>query len=665
MILQSGIVPYGYDLQLPFLGECPSGLPGILIEKAMWVAVAEKRRLLNDDLSDVDLAQFSLFTHGDGTNDPLGFVENDIEPTPGADIFDSRLSPSGAIFALPLDYIVDLRRYLTSQVFNKYDTDYSNHFVEADFLNNFYPGSSGQVAANDPAQNLNAHSRQEQSLPFALSFPFPSIPAFVFTTDINTLGGSGILFDRDFGETIFNPYPNTGSTKRSFLINTNGIADSRGRAQFLTAPFFPMFQKTNGSLVTPNSRDLSSGYVLAFNPDEVDISEVNSGRVKLNGDLLFSDTEYKIGTQDITTETYDTDFVDHFSFVSSSDRVIAGTKRVDSTRVFLTPSAKAAGVYRTSVVNRKSDFPNAGIESGVISSWPRPSGLFPIKESNTQQLNNGYEVFDECFWFNEGSGLAAVSPFTGRAMWVRSSEQTVMANATGTHTWREDMVGLKLIGNIIYKASDITNTTGDRSMVLGRWNSETLDFVDDIAGNTTASSQTITDFDYDGSIFYLIDNSFSNNEIFLFDNTFTFLRSYEATGQDFEKTKIFAIDNSILCKRINNLNTPADLVPVGFPTGTSTPTLGTFKSITNFMGPAIRDVYDMEEVTTATQINNGVWAAVNVSGITSGSSGALNNIGVVRIEEMPTEWIVREMYIVENFNFEQQRNINMIFKSIN
>jgi hypothetical protein len=667
MVLQSGIVPYEWDITMPFRGDLPSGVAGLIIEQAMWVAVAERRRLRQTELADMDLDHFQILNPSGPGPDPFDFSSTNFEPTPGADNFDFHKAEVGPLSALVLDYIVDLRRFLKSDVWSRYDTEYTDDAIEADVLNNFYPGSSGQAALNDPFGDLTPYARQEQPLGIKSFFPLEFQSAFVLSNDINTLGGSGVMFDRDFGEVMFNPFPWISSTNTSDLRDNNSNIDAAQRARFMSRPFFPMFQKPNGTLITTNSRESSAFIGAGRNADEFTISDAVAGRMKLNGDLLFADTKYRIGVQDIETDTYDTDFVDHFTYVSSSDRVIVnGGGRVPDSRVFLTPGAKAEGVYRVAVVNEKADFPNGAVPSGLISTWPPPSGMFQLKNTVTQQIQDGYEVLNAGFWVNEGSGLALISPFTGRALWVRPADNRPSPNAFNTHTWEDDTVGLELIGNQVVKMVNDSSSSPGSAMGIMRWNADDLDFVDDVFSSTLASAQILRDFCFDGTNYYAIDFTASNLEIFRFDSSFNFVDSFESTAQDFSKTKIFAENGQILVRRFNfNDERPVALLPLTFPATGSIPVLGTPKEVINFIGPAIRDIYDMTTVTGSTTVTNGNWALGNVSGQTGGSSPAINSVFLLRLEELATEWHVREMIEITDVNFLGTDNINFIYRDIN
>ena len=679
MVLQSGVRPYCFDYPMPYnIGNDPSGQIGFLIEQAMWVAVAEKRRLTPDDDPDIDSFKLVLY-------EPPGLnaTFQNFEPTPEGSIFGTPMGEFDPLWAAVLDYIVDTRNALRS-MFGEFDSEYDTDEIEADFLNNWYPGSSGQVFLLSPENTVSGpHAREEIQLDVEFVFPtIEEVPTEVCSLDINSLGGSGVLFDRDYGELIYNPYPWVAETRLGSVADGIGFdSDFRERASVVMKPIYPMFQKTNGSLITVNSREAIG--VAGWTPSTPwSIDQLALGRVRIDGDNFTADTEFLISQEDLrdVVETTDMTFVSHFS---APDSVVSRPRNydqenqiVDSGSAFCSPSAKSEGLYRIAAVNRFTNFPNTTIESGLISTYPQPSSLlgFNYRDSDTQQFNEGYEVFDEGFWINEGSGLALISPLTGRAMYTRLADhfgaaRGVNGNPTGIAGGWQRGHGMLVVGGSVYKTESTSSSVG--TFRIAAFDEETLDYQNNLEHTFVSSGpSTVTDLEHDGTDFWVMDSSASAGEIYQFDgSTFAFIHQWEATSIPFSKDKLFWIPSmSQFFVKTGGASSPQELIPITFPPPpTSIPTTGTAKPITNFLGGAIRDVYDIIEVNGATTIDDGIYALCNVSGVIGGGVGYTSDVVICRIEEGASEWFVRSQLKVQDVNIRggtDETNLNFRFRAV-
>ena len=679
MVLQSGVRPYCFDYPVPYsIQNNPSGLIGFLLEQAMWIAVAEKRRLQPDTLADYDIFKLVKYTPP-GLNATFEF----FEPTPEGTIFGKPMGDHDPLWAgAVLDYIVDTRSAVRS-VISSFDCVYADDEIEADFLNGWYPGSSGQVYLYSPNGTVSGpHAREEIQLP-TTGFPPDEVPTEVCSLDVNSLGGSGILLDRDFGELHYNPYPWIAERVQGSLADGIGFnSDFKERATIVAQPVFPNFQKTGGTLITVNSRENTNNAAWSppsmWTPDEVAL-----GYVRIDGDNFFvgPDSEVMIGSEDMyDTNTWDTTFVSHFTPISTSSRtrnIFIQTQIVPDGSMFCNPGAKSYGSYRIAIANRVANFPNTTIESGVISTYPEPSGFSiaasQLRDTVTQQRLLGYEAFDEGFWVNEGSGLALISPLSGRCMWVRPADDgAAEADEPLGGGWQGSR-GLQVVGGSIYKLGPLT-VNGET--IFLEFDEETLDYVGGTTGQIGVPgggpSLTIEDFTYDGTDFWVLDSGASASEVYQFNgSTFALIQEWEATSAGFNlnwitwipsKSKFYVKDAAF------GSTAPIQLLDVSFPPASSVPTTGTSKPIVNFLGPAIRDIYDMVEVTTATQIDNGIYALCNISGVIGGGAGYINDVGIIRIEEVGNEWLVRSQQVIQSVNFRrtapESRNVNFRFRAV-
>lgn len=444
MVMTSGVVPYQYDTDVPLRSDrqSPIAHSGIFLEQGMFVLNAERRRYKGEiDNDDFD---WRLWTSIDGVN--RGF-----EPTGSGFWMGSPLSPVGPLPGIVLNPILDLRKNLMLHLLEDgfaEDSDYLPERFRRDWLHNAYPNSpSGfnEITAEDNCSGDGAYFRRA-----------PLHPGEQLSTDIGVLGTSGVLFDIDFGEIMYNPLPRIGRSLFAdqnslahkaldeFLFNNNtSIAISPG-IPIPVSPVFPAFQTTTGSVVTTTSRDIKNNQsnYWSINSTEVrsqlpfNTLHVESGVFQLDGDVLRHDSKYYFGTGGTNAEE---DFlpVGEFAFSQSGIRAIGrpvhlnfdfGTKipsgqNSNISRVYLDPAGTSddpitSGVYHIAVANSGTNVPHSAAASGTVSHWP---------SGNPGPTAPGFHVFDDCIWVRDqsanlnASGMAIISPHDGTAMWLRNA----------------------------------------------------------------------------------------------------------------------------------------------------------------------------------------------------------------------------------------------------
>lgn len=480
MVVSSGQrVPYLYDAPLAVRardGAWPGpvtpniDVSGVTIEQAMFVYNAELRKWGGGFGSSFI---YNLYSHPDIA--PSGF-----EPKANGDTLTGLV---GGVASIPsVDNIEQMRDNLRS-LFREYadDSGYDRFdFLEAWLISAYPESPSGALVVVDLGFGSSFINR---------TFLRPAAEHVAngdfIDTDPHWLGGSGVFFDIDWGEVIFNPFP--------FPSVDYFFAPGADNFRLTFGPITPQFQTTTGNLpsvvVSRYNNDLNAFFGLNTNFDAI-----ASGRVQIDGYVFGSGTimELVSGNDNNYFPTLDgtTDFEDH----------IDGLRRVNTTgdndpsaRCYRTPTAQTSGLYRLATYNPRSAFPTTAIESGFVSFWPEGrvvlsdtgeliSGNFIDGQQSSETsdgglilspaLANGFHVFDDAIWItsdNTGGGsgnlnsrgLFVISPHNGSPVWYRPAETVVASNgnygpgpgAFGAH------VGLFKNGSDIVRLSRTLNQT--------------------------------------------------------------------------------------------------------------------------------------------------------------------------------------------------------------
>lgn len=493
MVFQSGNAPYDYAVSDPLRVKNPytnigvTGPSGILLEQAQFVITAELRKFNAINESHI-LPDFNIYVN------PVIVPSGPYEPKTNGSTLGNAINP-GNLFII--NHILETRTAL-DELFSFYELEgeWLSEEHKIDWLN--------QAAIDFPLPS--GYRRRD---------PDVTDQPFLINADVSTLGGSGVLFDIDFSEVMFNPYP-------FFANNVFLNIYANGNFPFLfNAPAWPAFQHTNGDLVGLNGREPSNA--IDGISTEYDTSHFASNEVRLDGYVFLPETDYLIGRG-----LRNFAIVSNFNYVSSSPRLAGDGATIPTTRVFASTQALASGVYKLAARNRRVVVPFTTVESGIVSQWP-PSGqaypdtgrsfphivdvLSPFNGHSTwynnQEYEIGYQSFDDSLWITDASnsvrppsGLVIASPFTGHAMWLRFAQ---MAPSTGSGSfggftnsagiWGQH-VGLEKVSSTIYRVQRIKarGSTSARHRALIQKYDENLTYLGQIETPDTSPAPDITDY---------------------------------------------------------------------------------------------------------------------------------------------------------------------------
>jgi len=495
MTLASGQLPYDYAhgqgpfrVANPYKTNFPIGPSGVLLEQAAFVITAERRKLMKFLNGNAYLDDYFLYVN------PIISPSGGFEPKANGSTLGNQVYPGAAFI---IDHIHDIRASLTNFfTFLSQDTDYTGDAYRAAWLQAVYPNSpSGYYQATDPDLFTIVVGQW--------SHRFPSETGVITYTNDDVLGASGVLYDVDFGEVMFNPPPHLAAfgivTMHSKKVN--GQNDGFGVQMY---PIFPAFQKTDGTIIPLTNREPVS---IPQVPD-YSIAHITSGEMRIDGYAIFGKTLLYLGRNG---QIFDTTSASFTTGPEGLRQVLFGGN-VSGARIFATPTAQSSGVYRIASRNRFIDFPTTTVESGSMSVWPNIVSYWPneltagdqLVGSTTTRSNLGYHVFDDCIWMTDtavgvspttgfASGLAILSPFTGHRMWVRYADQTAipsipLGGSTAINKNWSSSVGLtRLAANTTYRLHpniqrDFTSASGQG--IFGKYN----DMLDLIATVTTKSN---------------------------------------------------------------------------------------------------------------------------------------------------------------------------------
>lgn len=495
MVLQSGNAPYDYSVGDPLRTVNPYnsnymvGGSGIFLEQAQFVITAEVRKF-NFGVGPDFLPDFFVYVN------PVIAPSGPYEPKTNGSTLGNLLNPGNMTI---INHILDTRAAL--------DLLFDMYAVE------------GECTADEHRLDWLNQIAPELPLPSGYRRRDPDITEYPFlaTTDVHTLGGSGVLFDLDFAEVMFNPYP-------FFANNVFRDIQDAGTFRIVNGPAWPGFQRTDGSLISLNGREPGTTEGIS---SEFDFSHIASNEVRLDGYVFLPETDYLIG-HGLRNFVID----GNFTYVSSDTRAIFNGDLLPTTRVFASTQALASGIYKLCARNRKAAVPFTTVVSGIVSQWP-PSGQaypaigdLPLQHAfdvltpfnirsvwyNNQEYEHGYQVFDDSFWIIDHadgdrapSGLAVASPFTGHAFWLRFADLTrstgsgVFGGFIGSAgSWGEH-VGLEKVDDVIYRVQRLQAPGSDSAHHTGliqKYNSN-LDYLGQIeTADTEPDPESYTDMTF-------------------------------------------------------------------------------------------------------------------------------------------------------------------------
>jgi hypothetical protein len=659
MVLQSGLPPYEYAVRkLPFRVPDPTtdpsvaiGPSGILLEQAQFVITAERRRF-NKAIESHILPDFNLYV-----NDNISAVQYE----PKADGSTLPEFPGSLIF---VDYIEETRAALEDLFTDmSNDTAFGSAEIKADWLQNLYFAPSGFLADQFGTVGNYIHR-----------IPSEFGPVLELAPDV--LGASGVLYDVDFGELMWNPYP--------YITNIQ-FADAHGktsqgfndRFNIQAQPVFPAFQTTAGGLIDLTGREPTSL------SDAYTTSHISSNTVRLDGYMLTSLTKYRLGTG------FTFDQTDDFTFSSVTTRPVPAPGNLDLARAFLTPKAQTSGVYKILAMNERADFPDTAVESGTISVWPRSNRAYPAGGNQAAtSFNLGYHVYNDAIWITDNSvlngtdskpsGLAILSPYTGHFQWVRYAE---LVNDTSTSLNWPDYVGLERTAtNTVYRVSPTIVKT--LTAVSGHVAFQEFDDMLDYTGETLTTSTVgdpanpdefplggdpdeFADMCFDGSNYWVTNNENVGFDVWRFNSSFVYTGQFIVVSPDPVATGTFNtrmafVDGALRVYRASiplaptllnqsgiytvSITEPSDIGGNDAAQG-GTLDLATPKNINGapFFGVQLfAEIFDLFEVSGASHVDDGVYCLIRFQ--SSSNPASTKRIHLIRIVESTTTWEIVAVY---------------------
>ena len=674
MTVASGQFPYQYEWPVPFraTNNMSTGISGIHFEAAQFVMQAEMRKF---NVSQTFQQLWRVYTN---TN----ITASGYDPRADGATLDGVVGPPAVI---ELDTISRMRNVMLNGVLiNAYDfVDYDYTIIFDDWIKNCYPESpSGYAITSDFLGQFLRPIQQADGAEYIPGLFGTTNPVTgVFTeTDPHWLGGSGIILDIDVGEVMWNPFPLAAAIQ---AVDVHGTSDNFTIRAF---PFFPMFQKTDGSLISLNGLENKWPEDPIISSLGRQYNHVSSGKVRFNAYGIFTNTDFLFGAMNtVAGEVHQIPYSSNqMSVAAESARPIGNaTKPIAGSEVFLTPITLSSGVYRVAMRNPKVDFPYTTIESGVSSQWPQNRDLVSTNSSNYY----GYEVFNTCFWITDDgvkgsaltptgpSGLAVVSPYTGRILWQRNASNDIAGiwyNGIDYFNvyWWDD--------NTTVAAKHIQRVGTDRiQRLIGRnapidpgvdFDITVAEYTDDLAtvsnNNVTLSLRPNNTFDlftsvvtmwFDGSSYWVTGSalndltSITNEYTWELDSSFTEIRRISgnvANGRYIGTAngKKYGFGGTSDSLGIIEW----DVITAINPEGYQLDFIGSLKQIdiTTHLGGTFQNgqILNFLEISGVSELNDGVYVYARIQTTTTG-----NKTYILRIEESTTTWTILGLWSVLSF----------------
>lgn len=437
MTISSGQIPYQYTGSYPWRMH-PSGeilgFSGIVMEEAMFVAIAELRRYADQfyfqdnqttsvrNLSGIVFQNYQNVS-GSPPSQPYLPIGEDrsfyaIEPS----ISGANLGGIGNINTT--DWIQDLRQAFSGISHVSYSTigiqgiwALINDDCDDDYRSSWLSAKLADIPIHQTGNGVSKWVHEY----FTLKTPPP----------FNTLGASGILYDIDFDEVYFQPFPRFAKTSSVIAAGTDGLSSLLNEAGITIdscSPIFPNFATTDGFIVTMSNRDSSINFprssansyssILGSRPVTLsglfNYSHVTGGFVRIDGDVLLSTTKYDFGGSDATFDSNTFRRLSVFSPENYFDYPAIN-------RAFVIVPANPNGVLASVVTVSLSDqttFPPSGAANST----------FPSQRISGGTITNGFEYLNDALWLStrnldhntdEFYGFSLVSPLTRKKLWTR------------------------------------------------------------------------------------------------------------------------------------------------------------------------------------------------------------------------------------------------------
>ena len=686
MVVASGQLPYAYDGELP-VRQRRGGWPGIevpnigpsgdLFEQGMFVLNAELRKWGINSLGQLTYKAYSC----------PNVASSGFEPKANGETFQGHV---GRLALLTTNNIEQMRENLEVYLFYQYalDSDYDFSDFLRSWLNSAYPESPSGYPQFFYDWTLN----------FGVEYPATWLrPAltdvangdFITDTDLHWLGGSGVLFDIDYGEVIFNPFP----FPRQTFHFAPGLTP---HMSFSFGPVYPLLQTTAGLAPSLNATryqtDLSIGTLKA----ETNFSAIQSGYWQADGYVLLPGTLFRLTTGNDTNYFGDLSSITDFSFIVSGQRVVAdGAGRNDgSARVYIDATPQTSGLYRITTTNPKDIVPFTSIPSGHVSFWPQGDTFSGIFSSNRMldrsvtitsdgglkldpRLSTGYHVLDDALWIagpNASSlsgtfitkGLFVMSPHNGELIWYRPAERIVATTGNmpgggsagspgifGVHLGLEEYGTDFVRISRVWEESVAPTNIFTNTVYFQRYDQTTLDHTEQsetwtITNALGSIGSRIDGLMFDGTNYWLW---YEFGQAHRFDSTLTYTGTFQ--GQ-IARRRHYA--NGQLLYTLGGNSTVGDPVLAMSPPGgansgigvwsiTTTPAditidVGTFthnsakrlRAETHFGHQDFAIIHSIREISGATHVPTGTWMIIQFG----------TTLYLCKIREDASEWVVEQ-----------------------
>lgn len=628
-VLQSGVIPYGYVVPGPVktATHAPGSLlqpSGLLFEQAAWVLMAELRRYnVSGMFNTAEVAGIPTLNNYPDRRFP---VNNVYDPSPTG----AYLASYTPAFLLNLTNIGSIRNLMTTLFFGPAGVGGLGNSVATDWFTEAFRNHPRGTNSNPFfSQDIFAHPMSQNgtsSVGVILDTPTVQEDAFFSGRSYYPLGSSGVLYDIDLAELMYQPWPRLSS---SFGVGTSIFGGG-------SAPFFPQFQTTVGVFIA-----VSNGGRTKFWED---------GNLTLRGDVLVP------GTEALITQTNDfsgSNLIDTLVFVEPG---LASLPAFDSristiAEAAFTTVPLSSGSYRLGVRLLKTVNANVVIPSGVRSS------VFPAINQSTEA---GLHVFNDAIFLEDNTAASVLSPITNDFKHDCLAE---LQSVIGLPTWRQVM-GLARIstdnivktGNLVHQTA-FDNLTGDQTVTLG--------FVvfDDVVNRTasTSGSYVLPTDDGTGTPFFPNPDSDLNGLIrftdFFNHNSDAYLiengsnRIHKFTGPPmvydstiFDNTLNFPFGASIAGDiwTFGTINEPRIFNVTG---GGGTKN---FDVTTNFPGTVTTDliIHSAYEISSSTHVTAGIYMLWSAR--TSAGSPQPKTYRISRVVEQATTFEVVEHLVIQS-----------------
>lgn len=636
--LSSGQPPYEYVVPLPVKSSKANGekigLSGIFIEQGQFVIKSEivKFELTNP-------AIFNPYALWINPFDPPQFYEPDPE---GRNLGGVNYGPA----LITIDNFLQSRQPFET-LLNAYavDSDYNVSDHQADWFGTL----QGDTTATD-------HFRVE-----------PPSTGELIDSDIAILGGSGVFFDIDVQEIMFNPFPYIREYRANF--DPHG-SNSRWKPSLVASPFYPSFQKTDGDLVALNGRENNIPEDPPTDVEDLYAAHVGSGAIRLDGYVLRDQTEFFAST----TRFFDDSATD-FSYLAGGARKPNGvSKAVGSTRQYLTTQALPTGLYRVAAKNPRSTYVHTVVESGVVSQFPQLNNIY----------DEGYEVFNEAWFLTDygvrdittgagtiqdsvqnASGVVLYSPFTYRGLWQRNAQSTggppvvrhIARVSKFSHIAHEGVVASystpSFTANFDIDVTDYDNVLDINSQftITGQHN---------FAAFSSPNARPPRFYHYDdtlGNHWFVgsrgglgpIGTPFASLIFYRWDSSFNFISAYTApntpNGTN-DINQMFCDNNTFLLVASANGNIlKYDFNGATFSFISNKPTdIGSVSNLAFGSSSAFEVIEDAVYIANSPYVNSGWWFLI--SNRNGGFFFTARGLTLVRMVENATEWNVAEAVVL-------------------